>query len=128
MKRKVVTAIANKFQAMLNCEESGNVEWYGKHEDAIKDILKNYMPAGSGFDSGTGFNAVESKPEKLVFETAFHHMNEVGYYEGWTHHKVIVTPSLVYGYTIRVTGRDKKQIKEYIAAAFEAALSAEIDA
>jgi hypothetical protein len=127
MQRKVYQEIANRFQAMLNCEKSGNVEWLEKHEDAITDICKNVMPSGSGFDSGTQFNDDESKPERLVFETGFHHMNDAGYYDGWTMHKVIVTPSLVYGFTIRVTGRDKRQIKDYIAECFHSALSADIE-
>jgi hypothetical protein len=67
-----------------------------------------------------------STPEKLVFNTAFHHMDEAGGYDGWTEHQVIVTPSLEMGYSIRVTGRDKEEIKEYIAEMFSAALDEEI--
>jgi hypothetical protein len=51
-------------------------------------------------------------------------MNTHGYYEGWTEHKVIVTPSW-HGFNIRVTGKDKNQIKEYITETFHYVLNEE---
>ena len=110
--------IARRLHAMINCESSGNDEWYAKHEEAIHDICQHEMPSGSGFDSGTSFNFDESTPEKLVFNTAFHHMNDGGMYDGWTEHKVIVTPSLEFGFNLRVTGKDRNGIKDYIAEMF----------
>jgi hypothetical protein len=126
MTRKVFEIIANKLQAMNNCLEKGNTEWFDKHQDSIKSIVSETFPHGSGFDSGTKLNFDESKPERLVFDTGFHHMNDGGYYDGWTEHKVIVTPSLVYGFTLRVTGRDKREIKDYIGECFHQCLNAEI--
>jgi len=46
-----------------------------------------------------------------------------GMYSGWSQHKVIVTPSLICGFDIRVTGRDRNQVKDYIAETFHHALS-----
>ena len=46
--------------------------------------------------------------------THFHHMNDGGFYDGWTEHSVVVTPSLVYGFDTRITGRDRNDIKNYI--------------
>ena len=126
MARKAYVVIANKFQAFLNCVKSGNAEFQILHSDSIEFIVQEEFPSGSGFDDGTKFNFDESKPERLVFDTGFHHMNENGYYEGWTEHKVIVTPSLVFGFTLRVTGRDKRDIKDYIAECFHQCLNAEI--
>jgi hypothetical protein len=50
-------------------------------------------------------------------------MDEHGCYDGWTHHKVIVKASLWAGIDIRVTGRDRNQIKEYIAEQFNSLAS-----
>jgi hypothetical protein len=110
--------ISNRLHAMINCERSGNSEWYSKHEEVIHDICKNEMPSGSGFDSGTTFDFDNSTPEKLIFKTSFHHMNDGGCYDGWTDHKVIVTPSLEFGFNIKVTGRDRNNIKDYIVEMF----------
>ena len=50
-------------------------------------------------------------------------MNEYGAYVGWTEHDVIVTPAFD-GFNLRVTGRDRNQIKEYIGDVFHTWLSA----
>ena len=42
-------------------------------------------------------------------------MNCDGYYDGWSDHSVIIDADLAFGCSIRVTGRDRKEIKEYIA-------------
>lgn len=124
---QVYQAIARKIEAMRNCNKSGNGEWFTRHNDAIDAIMREHMPRGSGFDCGTEFDVwehVDNWRDKLVFSTSFHHMNETGYYDGWTDHKVIVSPSLSHGFTLRVTGRDRNGIKEYIADTFHNALSA----
>jgi hypothetical protein len=54
-------------------------------------------------------------------------MNDGGFYDGWTDHSVIVTPSLVEGFNLRVTGRNRKDIKEYIAEQFCMALDQDIE-
>ena len=94
----------------------------------IIDSLMDSAPSGSGFDAGTEIDLDRSNKNKLVFTTAFHHMDEFGYYEGWTHHEVIVKPDLRFGFEIKVTGRDKneKGIKEYIADVFHTWLLEEI--
>jgi hypothetical protein len=112
--KETYQAIASKLHAMFNCESSGNDEWYAKHRDSIDELVKEKMPSGSGFDSGTTFDFDNSTPEKLIFKTSFHHMDDNGFYDGWTDHNVIVTPSLAFGFNLRVTGRDRNDIKSYI--------------
>lgn len=106
--KKVYQAIASSFNAMLNCEKSGNSEWYEKHNDKINDICDNYMPHGSGFDSGTKFDFDKSKPEKLVFNIDYHHMDYNGYYDGWSEMTVTITPSLQFDFNMRITGLRRK--------------------
>lgn len=127
MKRKIYQIIASKLLAMQNCEASGNHEWRGKHWQAVCDIVNNHFPSGSGFDRGTEICDAESKPDKLVIIANFHHMDENGYYDGWTDHKVIVTPSLAWGFNLRVTGKDRNSVKEYIADTFHHVLGMEIE-
>jgi hypothetical protein len=81
-------------------------------------MVENYLPCGSGFDNGTKFNWDESKDNKLVFDTAFHHMNEGGYYDGWTEHKIIITSDLMNDFNVKITGKNHNQIKEYIHSCF----------
>lgn len=94
-------------------------------EDELQRLVKEHMPSGSGFDSGTTlctgecFKAGDPRPgpSRLVFETSFHHMNDIGYYTCWTEHKVYVTPAFI-GFDLNVTGRNKNGIKDYIGETF----------
>lgn len=121
--RKVYQAIAESLLAARNCEKAGDrSEWILRHMDRIKTLCAAVLPHGSGFDNGSKLDAELSKPDRLVFETAFHHMNSNGFYDGWTHHSVIVTPSLVFGFELRITGRNRDDIKAHIAECFHTAL------
>ena len=91
--------------------------------DVIKRIERECLPYGSGFDSGSIVSG-DSNYRRIIIDTSFHHMNEHGYYDGWTNHRVIVTPEFS-GFSIRVTGRDRNGIKDYIADVFNDALSAD---
>ena len=113
--------IARTIGARNRCEE--NNPWKAKWAEFLEQLLEAF-PSGSGFDRGTQL-CEESTPEKLVFVTAFHHMNEGGYYDGWTEHQVIVTSSLEFGYRMRITGRDRNCIKDLIQDAFATALDLE---
>lgn len=115
---QVIKCIAGSFDAMGRAD----LEWSKRHEDRILAIVKEHLPSGSGFDSGTNFDFDKSKPEKLVFNTHFHHMDTIGYYNGWTEHSVIVTPAF-HGFNLRVTGKNTNDIKEYIGYVFYNALS-----
>ena len=122
---KVYQAIAQALQAHQACVISGNGTWEERHKDRILTLVRDYMPAGAGVDNGTHLNFEASTPEKLVFDVGFHHMSDGGYYTGWTQHKIIITPSLAHGFDIKVTGRDKNGIKEYLADTYHSALEGE---
>lgn len=119
--------LASALQARLNCEKSGNTEWFIRHLEKIEDFCKKYLPHGSGFDSGCNFDPDASRPNRLVFSADFHHMNENGFYDGWTTHSVIITPDLAFGFNMRITGRDKREIKEYISQVFHDVLSQSVE-
>jgi hypothetical protein len=125
VKVKTYQKIASLLQAIINCQKSSNQVWQDNHTEAIETIMQN-SPSGSGFDNGTSLDFFKSTPEKLVFNTAFHHMDENGFYDGWSKHEVIITPSLAFGFNIRVTGRDRNEIKDYIAEMMDSFLNEEI--
>lgn len=123
MARKLYQELAGLMLARENCVASKNTEWFGKHTERLEGLVKSHMPSGSGFDSGTTLLVENSTSEKLVFQTSFHHMDEYGSYAGWSEHEVIVKPSLFDGFSLRITGRDRKDIKDYIHETFAYSLN-----
>lgn len=97
-----------------------------QQKEQANRLIAEYLPSGRGFDSGTRLLWEESTENKLVFDTSFHHMDENGYYDGWTHHKVIVTPSLLWSFDLKVTGKNSNSIHEYIGDTFTDCLLSEV--
>ena len=119
---KIYQQIASSLAAMHNCRKSGNTEWEEKHKECILDIVKNRLPSGSGWDIGTKFDFMVSTSDKLVFEGSYHHMDDAGGYDGWTDHAIIVTPSLAFGFNLKIIGSNKNDIKEYLSDIFHSVL------
>lgn len=115
--------IAHLVQARLNCQESGNGEWFERHGDRLDWIARELLPSGSGVDNGTRIDLDASTGEKLVLHAAFHHMDEGGGYDGWTEHPVTVRASLVYDLDIRIGGRNRNGVKEHLHELISHALS-----
>jgi len=113
--------------ARIRCRDTENKEWYDNHSDAIVEMMYETAPSGSGFDNGTHFNFEQSTGEKLVFEAGYHHMNGDGMYCGWSEHLVKITPSLQFGFNIKVTGQNKNDIKNYIVDVFAEWLDEDIE-
>ena len=115
---------SNCLSAMENCRKANNHKWLTHWEDKIKKLV-DFLPSGSGIDNGITLDA-DSTPEKLVFRFEFHHMNDNGFYDGWTDHKLIVKPSLQFGIDIRISGRDRNDIKNYLHDVFSHALTTSV--
>jgi hypothetical protein len=122
MARYLYSELSSLVQARRNCASKNNDEWFTKHTETIESLVDDLLPSGSGFDSGTKINLDASHAEKLVFTTAFHHMDENGYYNGWTEHTVTVTPSLHGAFNLRISGRNRNDIKEMMYQEFDYAL------
>jgi hypothetical protein len=118
--------LATKVQAYKNCIVSGNNEWEEKHLENIEELCSKYLPSGSGIDAGMGIVIASCAPEKLVFTFSYHHLNENGYYDGWTNHKLTVTPSFT-GIDMKISGRDSNGIKEYLYELFHSTFTQEIN-
>lgn len=128
MKPTTVAAyIAGKLIAIESCEKSENYEWRDRHAEDLVRIVKE-GPSGSGWDCGTSFDRDRSGPNKLVFFGSFHHMHESGLYDGWTEHQIIVTPSLFHGIELKITGRNRNDIKDDLHQLFYWWLKSEVDA
>lgn len=125
-KKTVIQHIASAIVARRNCIKSKNEEWRDKWEEVLLTIEREHLPSGSGFDSGTRIDMIGSNEGRIVLRTSFHHMNESGCYDGWTHHVVWVYPSFD-GIRIRITGRDRNGWKDYAYDVFHHALTREID-
>lgn len=127
---KLYQRLALLLDAYLRSKKRGNTEWANNHHETIQALCKEHMPHGSGLDLGafTPMLVGESHAEELVFRADFHHMNEHGFYDGWTEHKVKVRSSLAFGFVLQVTGRDRNGIKDYIEEIFHEALNKEVEA
>ncbi len=126
--RALYKVLSHLVQARANCLEHPTThgEWAQKHEARIKALVHEHMPSGSGVDNGTKLDP-DSTPERLVFTFSYHHMNDIGMYDGWTEHTCIVTPSLASGIHLRITGRDRNDTKEYLYEIFRTALETEVE-
>lgn len=97
-------------------------------QDKLNEIARAYLPSGSGIDSGCDIDAERSKPNRIVINFGYHHMDEHGGYTVWTHHDLIIKPDLCFGLTLRITGPDRDMVKEYLYELFHQCLNEEIDA
>ena len=76
-----------------------------RHENVLESLMK-HMPSGSGIDAGTKLLLEESNNTKLVFLVEYHHMNQNGYYCGWSSRKIVITPSLTSPYSMEFIDED----------------------
>lgn len=109
-----LSKIANNLQWIDNLKSDPEKEKEYR-SNAIEAIEKQCeeLPHGSGLDTGVQLDYLASKPDRIVFNTEFHHMNENGYYDGWSKHSLIITPKFG-GYDLRITGKDRNGIKAYL--------------
>ena len=123
---KIYQELARCFDALSNCIKEQNAVWAEKWEQGIEDIMAS-APSGSGIDSGTIINLSDSTSDKLIFNCGFHHMNENGMYDGWTEHKIIVTPSLALDFHLKITGKDRNCIKDYLSEVYCSWLDSDVN-
>lgn len=115
------------YQIAKNCEwlKTVNDSYIDQCNSQI-DHYESMLPYGSGFDSGCFIDRDNSGKEGVIINFDFHHLNENGYYEGWTKHKAIIKPSLI-GFELKVYGEDKDGIIEYLSDTFNDVLTSEVE-
>jgi hypothetical protein len=119
-------ATAGSPQVMDDDQDVTRAHWLDmaeQHKAKVDSLVSRYLPSGSGWDNGTKLDWGMSNPGRLVFHGSFHHMDDNGFYDGWTDHSIIVTASLTSGIDLRVTGRNRNEIKDYLAEMFQYALT-----
>lgn len=116
-----VQAIANALYARENCRKSGNVEWFARWTERLGDLASS-LPSGAGIDCGTTIDLERSTPNRIILALSFHHMDDGGMYDGWTDHEIWVRPDFALGMTLRITGRDRNGIKDYLGDVYAEAL------
>jgi hypothetical protein len=124
--RTLAQQIASLADARRTCQKLGNHDWYTNHSEALERIARDYLPSGSGIDSGTQIDLDATGFDKIVLTTSYHHMNENGCYDGWTDHKITIRPSFL-GLDITIGGRNRNDIKDYLHEVFHHCLSSECD-
>ena len=102
-------------------------DWADNREKLLSYIEKNLLPSGSGIDCGTQIIRKARKSSAFGMTMSFHHMNEGGYYDGWTEHAIVVVPDLQFDFTLAIGGRDRNQIKDYLGDVYDACLREEVD-
>ena len=119
-----LSKLSNLIQAINS--ENISPDWIDTHTETIEKMCKA-LPHGSGIDGKCELQMENCKRDKLVFFVEFHHMDENGYYDGWTEHNIILTPSFIFGYDMRITGKDKNGIKDYLHQIFSEIFSLNSD-
>jgi len=129
---KIYQKIAGLVKARRNCERMENWEWFDKHEETLSEMEREFLPSGSGFDSGCSVN-FEKSGKWLYIDCPFHVMNETGYYTGWHNFTVIVKPDLISDIDLSINWygpadgeTDIDGLKEYILDTIHVALTQKI--
>lgn len=115
--------LATMLQSRANCKARNNPEWFDTWSELIGRIEKGILPSGSGVDNGTKIDLDKSSDDQIVLTAGFHHMDENGMYDGWTDHTIRVRPSLSFGFTVSISGRNKNGIKEYLSDLYHSAMA-----
>ena len=129
-KDKIYKRLAKIANSRLRCLNSIKFpQEIENYEDEIDDIMKNIFPHGSGIDNGCTFNYEKSVNNRLVINSAYHCMNENGYYDGWVDFIVVLTPDLELDYTLNIRGNFGKynHVKDYLYQIFHNSFDQEVD-
>jgi hypothetical protein len=122
MAKRLFQTINSALNARANCMKNGN-EFGGKWESMLYHIEREILPRGSGVDRGCRIDR-DSHGDKLKIEFAFHHMDEHGFYDGWTDHVLTIRPAFD-GFDMKISGRDRNGAKDYFYDMFSHVLSLE---
>lgn len=120
--RTLIQVISSNVTSLQNCIVSDQLssEWAATYRERIEHIERNVLPRGSGIDNGTKIDLDRCNPKGrqcIVFNVAFHRMDENGYYCGWQDYRVVVVPCFD-GINVNVIGRDYNGLKDYLAELF----------
>ena len=110
---------------VANINDAPDSKMFDSWETELTNIERNILLYDSGFGAGCKIQD-NSRPDRIVISCNYHHMDEHGYYDGWSEHTAVVKPCLQFGFYVRVTGRNRNMIKEYISDTFHELLEMEV--
>ena len=117
MKAKLISLIAQT----CDWHKVVNDEYMGECEDRIYK-LEQLLPSGSGIDSGCKIDVEKSSSDKVIITFGYHFLNDAGYYDGWGEYKLIIKPKLSNDFDLRIVGKDRSFIKDYLYDLFDTEL------
>jgi hypothetical protein len=122
-------AIYTALLARDNCRTPGFARPEMAHtwDESLAHLATKLLPRGAGFDCGTRILGRTQNGSGFILETEFHHMDDNGFYDGWTEHRITVRPSFVGGFDLTISGQNRDDVKGYIAEVFNAALMRPVD-
>ena len=93
--------------------------------------LSNLLPSGSGIDSGCAIDEEKSTKNKIVIHSSFHHMDENGFYCGWSEFTVTAIPDFMNNFNLKIVGNNAiypafSDIKDYLYELFRESLNENI--
>jgi hypothetical protein len=110
-------------QAIDNCKRSGNNEWEERWRVRL-DKLIDHVPTWSGTTLKRG--DVDVTSAAIRYDVSYHHMNDTGHWDGWTEHTITVRPAF-HGVNVRVSGRDRNDVKDMIHEAVNHAFTLNVE-
>lgn len=117
MRQPLYRQIASTLQAMRNCRDSGNTEWYDKHRERLEDMARDHLPSGAGIDGGCRLSLDEqgSSPNRVTILFDYHHMNDMGTYTHWSGYYLHIETSLVYELCLDLASQGDEPLDEHLA-------------
>ena len=82
--------------------------------EKIVNEFESKLPKGSGI---CGTKIIKATNKIIEIKTSYHHMDEHGFYDGWTEHKIKIVPTFS-GEYINISGRNRNDIKDYLHEIF----------
>ena len=95
--------LAKCINARENCIKNKNDDWIDKWDEEIDEIIDN-LPHGSGIDGKTEIDLDKSNSNRIVIHSEFHHMNDGGFYDGWSNFTIVIKPSLAFDFDLEIKG------------------------
>ena len=109
---------AKEYCNRVNPENEIQQQTYDRYEFIIKQF-EDGLPVGSGI---VATEVISVTNKKIVISFDYQHMNDNGYYDGWTHHEARITATFG-GYTMYISGRNRNDIKDYLHELFSCHIS-----
>ena len=115
--------LARQLKRYHRVRKANNLDLAARVNSEIDSLAFNCLPSGSGLDNGCTLDLERSDGKsRVVINTSFHHMDDHGYYCGWTDHRVIVKADLAFDFELQITGRNYRDIKDMLADYFDSLL------